>query len=29
MSMDLNGINNQNEYYTNYYFASVFEGGLD
>ncbi len=25
MSMDLNGINNQNEYYTNHYFASVFE----
>ena len=25
MSMDLNGINNQNEYYTNHYFASMFE----
>ena len=25
MSMDLNGINNQNEYYTNHYFAFVFE----
>lgn len=25
MSMDLTGINNINEYYTNHYFASVFE----
>lgn len=25
MSMDLTGINNRNEYYTNHYFASVFE----
>ncbi|NLF52620.1 MAG: class I SAM-dependent DNA methyltransferase, partial [Leptolinea sp.] len=25
MSMDLTGINNYNEYYTNHYFASVFE----
>ena len=25
MAMDLNGINNQNEYYTNHYFASYFE----
>jgi len=25
MSMDLTGINNQNEYYTNHYFASIFE----
>lgn len=25
MSMDLTGINNQNEYYTNHYFSSIFE----
>lgn len=25
MSMDLTGINNYNEYYTNHYFASIFE----
>ena len=25
MSMDLTGITNQNEYYTNHYFSSVFE----
>ena len=25
MSMDLTGITNQNEYYTNHYFASIFE----
>ncbi|WP_044933350.1 Eco57I restriction-modification methylase domain-containing protein [Oribacterium sp. NK2B42] len=25
MSIDLKGINNQNEYYTNHYFATVFE----
>ena len=25
MSMDLTGINNRNEYYTNHYFASIFE----
>ena len=25
MSMDLTGIRNQNEYYTNHYFLSVFE----
>ncbi|WP_027217353.1 Eco57I restriction-modification methylase domain-containing protein [Butyrivibrio fibrisolvens] len=25
MSVDLKGINNQNEYYTNHYFATVFE----
>ena len=25
MSMDLTGIRNQNEYYTNHYFASIFE----
>ena len=25
MSMDLTGIRNQNEYYTNHYFSSVFE----
>lgn len=25
MSMDLTGINNRNEYYTNHYFSSVFE----
>ncbi|MGN8919670.1 Eco57I restriction-modification methylase domain-containing protein [Lachnospiraceae bacterium HCP28S3_F9] len=26
MSMDLTGITNQNEYYTNHYFSSIFEG---
>ena len=26
MSMDLTGIQNRNEYYTNHYFASTFEG---
>ena len=26
MSMDLTGITNKNEYYTNHYFATVFEG---
>ena len=25
MSMDLTGITNQNEYYTNHYFSSIFE----
>ena len=25
MSMDLTGIRNRNEYYTNHYFASIFE----
>ena len=25
MSMDLIGITNQNEYYTNHYFSSIFE----
>ena len=25
MSMDLTGIKNRNEYYTNHYFASIFE----
>ena len=25
MSMDLTGIRNQNEYYTNHYFSSIFE----
>ena len=25
MSMDLTGIYNRNEYYTNHYFASIFE----
>ena len=25
MSMDLTGIQNRNEYYTNHYFASIFE----
>ena len=25
MSMDLTGITNQNEYYTNHYLASIFE----
>ena len=25
MSMDLTGITNKNEYYTNHYFATVFE----
>ena len=25
MAMDLNGINNRNEYYTNHYFTSLFE----
>lgn len=25
MSMDLTGILNQNEYYTNHYFLSIFE----
>ena len=26
MSLDLTGITNQNEYYTNHYFSSIFEG---
>lgn len=25
MSMDLTGITNKNEYYTNHYFSTVFE----
>ncbi len=25
MAMDLTGINNYNEYYTNHYFSSIFE----
>ena len=29
MSMDLTGITNQNEYYTNHYFATVFEENAD
>ncbi len=29
MSMDLTGITNQNEYYTNHYFSSFFEDGAE
>lgn len=29
MSMDLTGINNYNEYYTNHYFSTVFEENVD
>ncbi len=27
MSMDLTGIGNRNEYYTNHYFSTMFEDG--
>ena len=29
MSMDLTGIGNQNEYYTNHYFSTIFEENAD